>query len=214
MKITKFVHSCLLVEMPAPVSRTALFDPGIMSEAALDITKLTYLDDIIYTHGHSDHLSIPLLKQLVARFPRVHITAPTEVVDVLAGEGITASDQPSEGIVLFDSPHAVIRPYFDSDPPQQIGVHYLGLLSDPGDSHAFSETKAVLALPVQAPWGSVRDATALALELRPQYIVPVHDWHWNDEARNQAYGKLESLFGEQGITFIRPRTGKSFVLDV
>jgi L-ascorbate metabolism protein UlaG (beta-lactamase superfamily) len=214
MKITKFVHSCLLVEMPGPVNRTALFDPGIMSEAALDVSQLEFLDDMIYTHSHSDHLSVPLLKQLVAKFPQVRITAPTEIVDILAGEGITASDQPSEGIVLFDSPHEAIRPYLDSDPPQQIGVHYLDLLTDPGDSHSFDETKAILALPVQAPWGSVRDAVALGLRLKPRYIVPIHDWHWSDDARNQAYDKLENLFGEQGISFTKPQTGVPFVLDV
>lgn len=214
MKITKFVHSCLLVEMPEPVNRTALFDPGIMSEAALDVDKLEFLDDIIYTHSHSDHLSVPLLKELVAKFPQVRITAPTEVVDILAAEGITASNQHSEGIVFFDSPHEVIRPYFDADPPEQIGVHYLDLLTDPGDSHSFHETKAVLALPIQAPWGSSRDAVALALELKPRYIIPIHDWHWSDEARNQAYDKLETLFGGHGMTFIKPQTGVPFVVDI
>lgn len=214
MKITKFVHSCLLVEMPAPVNHTALFDPGNYSEGALDIDALEYLDDIIITHEHQDHFHLPLIERLVAKFPSVHITAPDEVVQKLRLEGLQASSEPGEGIELFESPHEVIRPYFDTDPPQEIGVHYLSRFSHPGDSHSFKESKEILALPVQAPWGSTVNAVKLALDLQPKYIIPIHDWHWSDEARRSVYGRLENLFAEHGITFYKPETGQPIVLDV
>jgi len=191
MKITKFVHSCLLVEMPEPVNRTTLFDPGEMSVDALDVDALEFLDDIIITHGHSDHFDLGLVKKLVTKFPAVRITATPEVVTQLSEAGITATAAASDGIVFFDSPHEIIRPLFDNDPPQEIGVHYLDMLSDPGDSHSFHETKPILALPVQAPWGSARAAVALALELRPRHILPIHDWHWSDVARASSYDKFE-----------------------
>lgn len=213
MKITKFVHSCLLVEMPEPVSRTVLFDPGGMSEAALSAHELKYLDDIFYTHNHGDHLHLPLLKKLLQQFPEVRITAPSEVVEQLKGEGISASDQPSAGITFFDAPHAKIKPYFPYDPPQEVGIHYLDLLTDPGDSHEFNETKQVLALPVQAPWGSVRRAVELALELKPQHILPIHDWHWSDEARRAAYDIMEQVFADAGITFHKLETAVPIVID-
>lgn len=212
MKITKLVHSCLLVEMPAPINRTALFDPGVYSTVNVD--SLEYLDDIIITHGHGDHFDLELIKKLVAKFPNVHITAPAEVVEQLNAESIPATAAASDGIVFFDSPHEVIRPYMAVDPPQEIGVHYLDTLSHPGDSHSFKETKAVLALPVQAPWGSTVNAVKLALELKPRYIVPIHDWHWSEAARESSYNNLERLFGEQGITFIKAVNGEPFVLDV
>src|SRR5487761_1599521 len=91
MKITKFVHSCLLVETP---ERTALFDPGMMSEAALDIDRLTRLDDIFITHEHGDHISVPLVKTLVDKFPNVRITTTSAVVSSLRGEGVSAADTP------------------------------------------------------------------------------------------------------------------------
>ena len=91
MKITKFQHSCLLVEMPEPVNRTALFDPGVMSESALDIEALVYLDDIIITHSHPDHYHVPLVQALYAKFPKVRITAPADVVVDLKEHGISAS---------------------------------------------------------------------------------------------------------------------------
>lgn len=212
MKITKFEHACLLVEMPAPVNRTALFDPGTMSEQALDVDALEFLDDIVITHIHADHVSKTLMKQLVAKFPDVRITATPETVEMLAKEGITARSEAPEGMVFFDSPHEDLHPW--GTPPQEIGVHYLGLLSHPGDSHSFHESKAVLAMPMTAPWGSMIKAVNLALELKPKHVIPIHDWHWKDEALAQMYGNLQGLFEAQGITFHRMKTGEPVVLDV
>lgn len=212
MKITKYVHACLLVEMPAPVNRTALFDPGVMSEAALDVDQLQYLDDIIITHEHSDHFSPDLTQRLYARFPGVRVTATPAVVEQLSAAGINASSQPSNGIAFFDSPHASVQPLWPQ--PQQNGVHYLDRLTHPGDSHEFDHTMPVLALPVTAPWGSMMAAVNLALRLQPRYIIPIHDWHWRDEAREQAYANLEQFFAGKGIKFVGLQSGEPVVLDV
>ena len=214
MKITKFVHACLLVEMPEPVNRTVLFDPGDKSGAALDIEALEFLDDIVITHMHPDHFDIELVKKIVAKFPHVRITTTAETVTTLGEQGITASNQPAEGLMFFESPHEIVRPFMDADPPQEIGVHYLEMLSHPGDSHGFHETKPILALPVQAPWGSLVDAVNLAFELQPKHILPIHDWHWSDEARSAIYDRLEIVFAEQGIVFHKLQTGQPIVIDV
>ncbi len=206
MKVTKFVHSCLLVETP---DRTAIFDPGTMSAAALGaaIPSLNRLDDIFITHIHHDHNDPELIKSLVKKFPDVRITATPETVAALAKEGIKASSEPPEGVTFFDSPHESVAPLF-GQPPQEIGVHYLDKLSHPGDSHSFKETKDVLALPVSAPWGSTIRALNLALELKPKYVLPIHDWHWRDEARKSTYDMYERILGEQGITFYKLETGQ------
>jgi L-ascorbate metabolism protein UlaG (beta-lactamase superfamily) len=208
MKITKFIHSCLLVETP---DRTAIFDPGAMSEAVFKVDDLKQLDDIFITHSHGDHFSPSFVKQLVAKFPDVRITTTPEVVAALAKENIQASDQPPEGVTFFDSPHEDVKPLFPA--PQEIGIHYLDTLSDPGDSHSFHETKAILALPVQAPWGSTIKAVNLALELKPKHVLPIHDWHWSDAAREQSYDMLERVLGEQGITFHKLQTGQPIEID-
>ncbi len=202
MKVTKYVHSCLLVETP---DRVALFDPGVMSSSALDPDRLTRLDDIFITHVHPDHLDSEFVKKLLAKFPAVRITSTQEVVSHLASEGIKATNKPPTGVTFFDSPHEKIHP--PSPTPEQIGIHYLDILSDPGDSHSFTETKAILALPMQAPWGSNVRAFNLALELKPKYVLPIHDWHWRDEARESTYKMFEERLGEQGITFYKLQTG-------
>ncbi len=213
MKITKFVHSCLLVEMPSPVNRTVLFDPGVMSEAALHIDSLEYLDDIVITHGHADHCSVPLVKHLVGKFPDVRITTTPEVADMLRREGIQhITSEETEGLVFFEAPHENVEPMFAQ--PQNIGVHYIDMLTDPGDSHSFDATKPILALPIQAPWGSTLDAVRLALKLKPKHILPIHDWHWSDEAREGMYSDLEGIFAKDGITFHRLKTGEPVVIDL
>jgi len=203
MKITKFVHSCLLVETPDHV---ALFDPGMMSESAFTIENLARLDDIFITHKHADHLSTPFIKKLVTKFPDVRITSSPEVVTQLAAENITASTTPPSGAVLFDSPHESVEPLFPT--PEEIGIHYLDVLSDPGDSHHFTEAKAILALPVTAPWGSAIAAVKLGLQLHPRYILPIHDWHWRDEVREMMYNDFEKIFKDVGIQFFKLETGK------
>ena len=117
-----------------------------------------------------------------------------------------------EGIIFFDDPHEAVEPLFIT--PDQIGVHYLAMLTHPGDSHSFSETKAILALPVTAPWGATTTAVKLALELKPQYVLPIHDWHWRPEARDQMYSALEQAFAQHGITFVKLVTGEPVTLEV
>ncbi len=196
MKITKLVHSCLLVEMP---KRTALFDPGAMSESAVNVDSLKWLDDIFITHRHTDHVSVELVRRLRGKFPEVRITAPGEVVELLKREEIAAGSELPDGVELLDAPHEPVEPL--APQPEQFGYHYLDRLTHPGDSHSFGSTRAILALPMTAPWGAMVRAVRLALELKPQHIIPIHDWHWRDEARQQTYAKLVKIFAEAGITF-------------
>ena len=209
MKITKIVHSCLLVEMP---DRTVLFDPGFMSEPLLDVDSLSYLDDILITHEHGDHFYLPLIKKLVERFPNVRITAPPSVVVQLQDAALRGTSEAPEGVELLESPHESVEPLFPT--PEETGYHYLGLLTHPGDSHSFTETKDIMALPITAPWGTVMNALKLAITLKPKYVVPIHDWHWRDEARTGVYENVANVLEKEGIHFIKAVNGEAFTIDV
>lgn len=211
MKITKFGHSCVLVEgEEAGQTRVALFDPGVWND--IPVEMITQLDDVCISHSHADHLDVAKLQAIVAAFPGVRITAPTEVVTMLHQQGMSqAADVAPMGMTLFAAPHEGHLPFLD--PPQEIGVHFLEAYTHPGDSHSFTETKAVLALPVQAPWGSTIDAVDLAIRLRPRYVLPIHDWHWHEEARAWAYDRLESIFAEEGIILLKPQNGQTLQVD-
>ena len=211
MKITKFVHSCLLVETP---ERVAVFNPGQFSwdSGIFTIDALTRLDDIVITHEHGDHMSIAFIKALVTKFPKARITTTQDAAKQLADAGLNnVVTESSDGIELFATNHESTEPLGPT--PQNIGVHYLDLLTDPGDSHTFDQTKKILALPVTAPWGTVMRAAQLGAELTPKYIIPIHDWHWSSEARAIFYDRLEAFFKDKGITFIKAVDGEVIELD-
>lgn len=208
--ITKFVHSCLLVELPEH-GCSALFDPGMYSPVPVE--ALPDLQDIIITHQHPDHMDPVLIKKLRTRFPNVRITAPADAATTLAHAGVTGvQTSPAEGISFFESPHESSKPLGTADPPQENGVHYRRVLTHPGDSHHFHETMPILALPVTAPWGSVVEAVRVALTVHPKFVVPVHDWHWNEQARHELYERLEQRFVEEGIHFLQVIDGQPMVI--
>lgn len=213
MEITKLEHSCIYVVRDG---RAALFDPGIMSAQAVISADISQLDDIIITHGHIDHFDPKTIEDLISKFPKVQITAPKTVVDQLANQGFKASSNPSSDITTFVAPHESVVPLFPGSSPDQLGVTYQGILSHPGDSHSFklSRPPIVLALPVTAPWGTTVRSLQLALELKPKFVLPIHDWHWRDEARAQMYEALRAGLKGSGITFLKPVTGQTLTIDI
>ena len=210
MRITKFVHSCLLIESD---DRVGLIDPGIYSweSGLINLDDISRLDDVIITHEHTDHMHVPFIKAVKNKFPNIRIITTESAKKLLAKQGI--SDVYTDGnefIELFKADHETMQPLFD--PPQNIGVHYLGKISHPGDSHHFESSKQVLALPMTAPWGTVVRAAELGGRLHPEYIIPIHDWHYKDEARLGMYGMLEGYFSKLGIKFIKPVNGQGIDL--
>ena len=210
MKITKLGHSCLLVEMPKPVNRTVLFDPGGWSDVNID--SLIYLDDIVVTHEHPDHMDIELIQQLQQKFPHARIKAAGAAAEMLNQNEIRTMHDAVEGLVGFAAQHADGGPLFNT--PENMGVHYIEKLTHPGDSWQFDKTCPILALPITAPWGSTVDAVKKGIEFKPKYIVPIHDWHWSDKARAAMYEKLAGIFEAENITFCQVESGKPIVLDV
>lgn len=204
MKISKHLHSCLLIEEQG---KTILFDPGqyTYDEKALNIDALEKLDHILITHEHFDHMYAPLIKKVLAKFPNATVISNTSVSNILKREGIAVETKGNEYIELKLVPH---EKTFEPERPQNILFHLFNRFSDPGDSHSFSETKEILALPIQAPWGSFFHAIELAVELKPKVIIPIHDWHWKDEVRKQFYVRSKEYLAGFGIDFKPMETGE------
>src|SRR5882757_3037117 len=113
MKISRHIHSCLLVEEQ---DTTIIIDPGVFTamENGLDLAALNKLDYILITHEHADHMHLPLIKDLVAKFPDVKIISNASVVTLLAKENITASSQADAVVTLESVPHEKL---WDSETP-------------------------------------------------------------------------------------------------
>jgi L-ascorbate metabolism protein UlaG (beta-lactamase superfamily) len=211
MKITKYVHSCLLVETP---DRVGIIDPGNYSwESGLfDVDRLERLDDIMITHEHPDHMYLPFVRLLVQKFPSAKITTTKSAAVQLRKEGIDNIGITSySSVELFTADHETMEPLLSV--PANTGVHYLGQITHPGDSHHFDVSKDILALPITAPWGTVARAAQLGKDLKPKYVIPIHDWHYKDEARLFFYDRLADFFSTLGINFMRPIDGKTLELE-
>ena len=207
MKVTKFAHSCLYIETE---QRAGIIDPGDLSfnSGSFKPDAIQRLDDIMITHEHPDHMHIPFIKVLLKKFPQAQIITNPAAATVLAAEGITATTSNTPAVELFGASHETMVPL--GQPPANTGIHYLQQLSHPGDCHHFSETMEILALPITAPWGTLARAAELGVELRPQSIIPIHDWHLNEQARQGFYERLDKFFQEKGIRFIKPVDGQPF----
>lgn len=195
MRITKYNHACLLVE---DNGNNTLIDPGAFSEDVLDVNKLPKIDYLLITHEHMDHLSIPLVKQIVATFPDVKIVTTPEIVQQLAKENIQATDTGDDYIKVESVPH---ERNWGFPPPQNILVTLGEKLAHPGDSHTFSTHAEILALPITAPWGSTTAAVDVALKLKPKVIIPIHDFMLKDESRRLLYSWVKPFLQDKGIDF-------------
>ncbi|TSC85450.1 MAG: beta-lactamase [Microgenomates group bacterium Gr01-1014_7] len=204
MKLSKHVHSCLLVE---EAGKRFLFDPGnyTFEENGLDVDAIPSLDYLLITHEHQDHMYLPLIKKVVTKFPDVKIFSNKSVLDILGKKGIKASSKGDDLVSLEEISHERI---FSGPVPQNVMITINSKLTHPGDSHHLQTPAPILALPVQASWGSTTDAVELAVRLKPKVIIPIHDWHWNEQARSLMYKRLEDYFANIGIKFIGLTTGQ------
>ncbi len=176
MRVTKYGHSCLLIE---EARMRVLIDPGAFSSG---FENLTELDALLITHQHQDHLVPEHIKALLRKNNEVKIYADEGSAAILAEEGVEAQgvhegdrlDIAGVGVEVFGRDHAVIHPKI----PITSNVGYLvaGRLFHPGDSHmAPGQPVEVLALPLVAPWTNIEQTIDYALAVRPKLIFPIHD---------------------------------------
>lgn len=208
MKLSKHLHSCLLIEEN---NKTVLIDPGNFTyqEQALSPETIKSLDYILITHEHPDHMHVPFIKDLVKQFPAVKIISNPSVKANLQQEIINVHTDLSElpddvGIQFEELAHEQL---WDSVAPQNVLFNVFGKITHPGDSYHVEATEQILALPVQAPWGSTKAAVELALRLKPQVIIPIHDYMWKDDIRKAIYKRLQDFFNQKGIDFKPLETG-------
>ena len=206
MVISKHSHSCLIVKDQGKV---ILLDPGMytVEENALDVDKLNQLDAIGITHDHFDHIDVSLLKKILAKFPNTPIFTNETVKNRLSQEGIVAQTSGNDYITMEAVPHEAI---WMGGPTQNTMITLFGRFATVGDSHSFTHSPEILALPIQAPWGSTNRAVEKALETKPRIIIPIHDFHWKDEVRIGMYDRLEEFFKQHGIRFLKPTNGQEY----
>lgn len=209
MHITKYLHSCLLIEEN---SKTVIIDPGNFTyeEQVLDTSNLTNLDYILITHEHPDHMHLSFIKKLIKHFPEVKIISNPSIESILSTESIPVhtdlSQLPADvGIQFEEVAHEKI---FDKPAPQNLLFEVFSKLAHPGDSLSFETNMEILALPLLGPSWMITQAAEKAVALKPKYVIPIHDYHWKDTLRKEFYKRLENFFKQHEIDFKPLETGE------
>ncbi len=200
MMITKFGHSCLLIEENGT---RILLDPGSFTTEQNSLKDITV---VLITHEHGDHVSIDSLKQVMANNPDAKILTNTSVQAMLEKEGIQSTavkqgDVVTEQGVTFEGigeKHAVLI----TGVPQIENVGFLinNYLFYPGDALTLPHKEVpVLALPAAAPWSKLSETIEYAKGVAPKVAFPVHDGILAHPEMMR--GWFEGILGQEGITF-------------
>ena len=211
MKITKFGHACLLIE---EADARILIDPGTYSSGFEDLMEL---DGILITHAHADHVSPEALADLIKANPKAVLYADEETVTELSKQDmklIVAKDGNSFDIAgvkidVIGSLHAIIHSSWSQS--KNVGYMIAERFFYPGDALTVPKVDVeILAIPAVAPWSKISETIEYLLEVKPKFVVPVHDAILS---RPSLYGQmLGSFSGQVGAEMVIPEHGVQFEL--
>jgi L-ascorbate metabolism protein UlaG (beta-lactamase superfamily) len=196
MRLTKFGHSCLLVEEGGA---RVLLDPGSFSEGFEELEGLTA---VCVTHQHVDHLDQDRVRALLDRNPGVRVLADEGSAPALdeAGAAVEVVHDGDElalgglGIRVAGREHAAVHP----DVPRVPNVGYLvgERLFHPGDALTVPGGPVeVLAVPAGAPWLKLAEAVDYLRRVGPRVAVPVHEKVLSEAGAALHYRQLDQLGG-------------------
>ncbi len=207
MRITKYIHSCLLFEHEGD---KLLFDPGNYSFIEGRVTPETFRDvsTVVITHNHPDHLDLEPLKRILA-LSGADVVTNGEVAAQLRDEGIDAT-------TIEDGKHTAGAFTLRAIPTGHEAIladtlprHTAFLVNDrvlnAGDSFqdpllSFAGVET-LVLPVMAPFLTEVGAVDFARRMRPRQIIPVHDGYAKDFFVQLRYANYARVFSAMDITF-------------
>jgi L-ascorbate metabolism protein UlaG (beta-lactamase superfamily) len=191
MKITKFGHSCLLVEEG---EARIMIDPGNWNKGH---TEVKDLDAIFITHKHGDHAKPEDIKMILSKNNGVKIYSNDHVLEEMAKHDIKVErfvggetkEIKGVSVEAHGQDHAVIYPSY----PRTDNTCYLvgGRLYHPGDSlHNPGKPAEILALPIIAPWMKVSEAIDFGKEIKPKFAFGIHDGMLRESAWLGKHPKL------------------------
>ncbi len=207
MRISKYIHSCLLFEQEG---EKLLFDPGNYSFIEGRVTPETFGDvsTVVITHSHPDHLALEPLKRILA-LSGADVVTNGEVAAILRDEGI-ATTTLEEGTLTagaftlraIPTPHESILadtvPRHTAFLVDDRVLNCGDSLADPLVPHAGVE---VLIMPVMAPFLTEVGAAAFARRMRPRQVIPVHDGYAKDFFVSQRHDNYDRVFTAMNIQF-------------
>lgn len=183
MKITKFEHSCMLIEQG---NTKIVIDPGMFIK--ID-DNFTGIKAVIITHLHGDHFVLENIQKIVKLNSSVVVFAVNDVLSELNGVDcqkieVTSDIQKLIGEVKLDLKLDDHAPIYGPSPCKNIRVFVNDDLYYPGDCLVGPERPILaVALPLSAPWSKAAETIEYIKLLDTKIIFPVHDAVLSEEGK-------------------------------
>lgn len=210
MKITKFGHACLLIEVNGV---RLLTDPGNWNEEP----TTEGVSAVLITHEHQDHCDLDQLRAVLARNPNARVITHEAVATILRDAGINAEviehaetkDVGGISVQSCGTEHAAI---YKTSPCRNTGFLINGELFVPGDAlHDVPEgTVRLLALPTGGPWMKMAEAIEYAKKIKPEVAFPIHDAMYTDVYRTGLVPRVVGgILDQDGIRLVTFEAGET-----
>lgn len=174
MKLTKFDHSCVVLEKNG---QKLVFDPV---ELGTTLPAFDNVVAVIITHKHGDHLQPEIVSAILDRNPEAEIlTVADAVVEFDHATVVKDGDSINLGgfdLRFFGGDHGAIVP--GEVPCDNIGVVVDEMIVNPGDSFdipADIAQPALLLVASAAPWCKMAESMDYIRAMQAKMVVPVHN---------------------------------------
>ncbi len=204
--IRRLTDSCVLVTSD---SAATLFDPGFhtFGSGEIELDTIGDVSRVFITHEHGDHAHPGFIAWLLDRGLDVEVFSNEAVSNLLAPHDIKVNTSVPGDTSVEDVLHEMI-PNGNAPPNRAFTIE--GLFTHPGDSRQPSRSAPIMALPLLVPWDSTTGAVQFARRLRPEQVIPVHDFYLNEKGRRFITEMARGVLAEDGIELVNLDWGDSF----
>lgn len=206
--IQRLTDSCLLVTTD---SHATLFDPGFHTyqSGVIDLDTVGDVSRVLITHEHGDHVNPDFVRWLLDRGSDVTVYSNEAVRGILEKHDIEVHTETPDDVSIEDVTHGRL-PNGATPPNRSFTVSEV--ITHPGDSREPTRSARVLALPLIVPWDSATGAVDFARRLRPERVVPIHDFYLSEMGRGWIRGVVKGALAEYDIELVDVDWDDSFTV--